>query len=150
MASETVTRSDAPTETGLEPWQAGAVGGIAGAVVFGAMMAAMVPDMLAAMIPAMYGLEGTVAGWGVHLFHGAVLGLVFGVALTAAGRQRTDLATGVGAGVAYGVLLWAILAVVVMPVWLGMAEMVPNLDTTSLVGHVVYGATLGVVYATLE
>ena len=150
MASKTVTRSNAQTETGLEPWQAGVVGGIAGAIAFGAMMAAMAPEMLAMMIPAMYGLEGALAGWVVHVSHGAILGLVFAIVLVTANRPNLDLATGVGAGILYGVVLWTLLAVVVMPVWLGMAEMVPNVDTTSLVGHVVYGALLGVVYATLE
>ena len=33
-----------------------------------------------------------------------------------------------------------------MPVWLGMAEMVPAFDPMSLVGHVVYGVILGAGY----
>lgn len=149
MASETATRSDVGTETGLEHWQAGVVGGIAGSILFGAMMAAMVPAMLAEMIPALYGLEGELAGWIIHISNGAVLGVVFAAILVAIDRPSLDVGPGVVAGVVYGIVVWAALAVVVMPIWLGMPEMVPNLDGTSLIGHVLYGAVLGVVYAIL-
>lgn len=150
MASETATSADVQTKTGLEPWQAGVAGGIAGGVAFGLLMAAMAPEMLETMIPSMYGLEGGLAGWVVHLSHAAVLGVVFAAILVAAGRPTVSLAAGAGAGVAYGIVLWAVLAVVVMPVWLGMAQMVPNLDVGSLVGHAVYGLVLGIGYALLE
>ncbi len=52
-------------------------------------------------------------------------------------------------------VLWAVLAVLVMPVWLqavgfGGAPSVPTVSVPSLVGHVVYGAVTGVVYAALD
>ncbi|WP_254766429.1 DUF6789 family protein [Salinilacihabitans rarus] len=150
MAQETATRTGVRTDTAVEPWQAGVAGGIVGALAFGALMAATSPEMLETVIPSMYGLEGGLAGWFVHVSHGAILGVVFAALLVAAGRPHPSLGAGTAAGVAYGVVVWAALAVVVMPVWLGMPEMVPNLDVGSLVGHVVYGAGLGVVYALLE
>ncbi len=150
MSQETATQTDAQTETTLKPWQAGLVGGIGGAVAFGAMMAMMSPEMLETMIPSMYGLEGGLAGWFVHLSHGAVLGVVFAAILVAGGRSDVSLPVGAASGLAYGVLVWAALAVVVMPLWLGMPEMVPNFDPGSLVGHAIYGLLLGVIYAALE
>ncbi len=150
MASETTTQTDAQTETSLEPWQAGLVGGIGGAVAFGAMMAMMSPEMLETMIPSMYGLEGGLAGWFVHISHGAVLGVGFAALLGIAGRSSVSLPVGAIGGLAYGVLVWAALAVVVMPIWLGMPEMVPNADPGSLVGHAIYGLLLGIIYASLE
>lgn len=149
MASETAQRQDVRQATRLEAWQAGVVGGILGSVAFGAMMAAMAPEMLEVTIPSMYGLEGGLAGWIVHVSHGAVLGVVFAALLAGLGRPHLGVGLGAGAGVGYGVVVWAALAVVVMPVWLGMPEMVPNVDVGSLVGHVVYGLLLGVVYAGL-
>lgn len=149
MASETASQRDVETGTRLEAWQAGVVGGILGSVAFGVLMVAMAPAMLEAMIPAMYGLEGGIAGWIVHVSHGAILGVVFAAVLAGAGRPHLGITSAAGAGVVYGLVVWATLAVVVMPVWLGMPEMVPNLDVGSLVGHVVYGLILGVAYAAL-
>lgn len=110
----------------------------------------MSPEMLEMMIPSMYGLEGGFAGWFVHLSHGAVLGVVFATNLVASGRSDLGLPAAAGAGVAFGIVVWAALAVVVMPLWLGMPEMVPNLDGGSLVGHSIYGLLLGVIYAVLQ
>jgi|AntDeeMinimDraft_4_1070355.scaffolds.fasta_scaffold00588_10 hypothetical protein len=155
MASETVARRPEPTETVLEPWQAGTVGGIAGAIVFGAMMAMQTPDVLEGAIPAMYGLEGGLAGMVAHVSHGAVIGVVFAALLRVTGRASPGLATGSALGVGYGIVVWAVLAVVVMPIWLStvgfeMAPTVPNVAVESLVGHAAYGLVLGAVYALLE
>ncbi|SEQ86468.1 histidine kinase [Natrinema salaciae] len=154
MASETVTQRARRTETTLAPWQAGTVGGIAGAIVFGAMMAMQTPPVLEAAIPAMYGLEGGLAGMIIHVAHGAVLGVVFAALIVAARGGDLDLVPGIGLGLVYGVGIWAVLAVVVMPIWLsavgfGMAPDVPNVATESLVGHAAYGLVLGAVYAVL-
>lgn len=152
MASDTATQTDVQTGTALVPWQAGTLGGIVAAIVMGAMMTMQMQGVLENAIPAMYGLEGGLAGWILHVSHGAVLGVVFAAILVAAGRPRVDLATGAGIGLAYGVVVWAALAVVVMPIWLsavgfGMAPDVPNVNATSLGGHVAYGLVLGAAYA---
>ena len=149
MASETASQREVATETGLEAWQAGVVGGILGSVAFGVLLVAMEPAMLEMMIPSMYGLEGGIAGWIVHVSHGAVLGVVFAAVLAGVGRSDLGVGAAAGAGLGYGLVVWAALAVVVMPVWLGMPEMVPNLDGGSLVGHAVYGLILGLAYAAL-
>ncbi|EMA60545.1 hypothetical protein [Halorubrum distributum] len=152
MATETVTSTDVSTETGN--WKAGVAGGLVGGLVFGAMMSAMTPGVLRMAIPAMYGIEGPAGalGWAIHMSHGAVIGLGF----AAVAGLRPDLGDSVGAGLGvgagYGLLVWVALAVVAMPIWLGAvgfpgAPPLPNVGVESLVGHVVYGAVLGGVYA---
>ncbi|AGB36034.1 hypothetical protein [Natronococcus occultus] len=54
-------------------------------------------------------------------------------------------------GLAYGVVVWIGLAVVVMPIWLSvggfpMAPPLPNVDVGSLLGHAAYGVVLGITY----
>ena len=155
MASKMRTRTAERTGTPLEPWQAGTVGGIAGAIVFGAIMAVQSPAVLEMGIPAMYGLEGGLVGWIIHVSHGAVLGVVFAALLTITGQSRHGIVRSTALGLAYGVVVWAALAVVVMPIWLSavgfpMAPPLPNVDVGSLIGHAVYGIVLGVAYAFLE
>ncbi|SEW24761.1 hypothetical protein [Natrinema salifodinae] len=155
MSQRTATPTEERTGTALEPWQAGTVGGIVGAVVFGAMMAMQTPDVLEAAIPAMYGLEGGLAGMIIHVSHGAVLGVVFAALLVAAGRPNLAVGPAVAAGLVYGIAVWAVLAVVVMPLWLSavgfaMAPAVPNVAIESLIGHAAYGLVLGAAYAALE
>ena len=154
MSQRTATSTEDRTGTVLEPWQAGTVGGIVGAIVFGAMMAMQMPGVIENAIPALYGLEGGLVGMVVHVSHGAVLGVVFAALLSA--TDRTDLGplSGTAAGLVYGVVVWALLAVVVMPIWLSavgfpMAPEVPNVAVESLVGHAVYGIVPGVTYAVL-
>ncbi|WP_262342835.1 hypothetical protein [Haloplanus rubicundus] len=144
-------------------WLAGAGGGFVGSVLFGLIMMYVVPaPMLSVVIPAMYGIEGPalLAGWAIHQFHGVALGLAY-VALVRAlpGRVRSaarDRTAALGLGVAYGVLTTAVLAVLVMPVWLGVvgfagAPPFPNVSypgtLVSLVGHVVYAIPVAVAYA---
>lgn len=153
MASKVRTRTGERTGTALEPWQAGVVGGIVGAIAFGAMMAMQMPDVLEMAIPAMYGLEGGFAGWILHVSHGAVLGVVFAAALTATGQN--GMVRSAVLGLAYGIVVWVGLAVVVMPIWLSavgfpMAPPLPNVDVGSLLGHAVYGIVLGIAYGFLE
>ncbi|WP_408959838.1 histidine kinase [Natrinema sp. 74] len=155
MASETTTRTADRTETKLEPWQAGTVGGIAGAIVFGAMLAMQTPGVLETAIPALYGLEGGLAGMILHVAHGAVLGVVFAAVLVATGHPDPGIATSSALGLGYGIVVWALLAAVVMPIWLSavgfaMAPGVPNVAVESLIGHVAYGFVLGAAYALLE
>ncbi|ELZ95243.1 hypothetical protein C440_09202 [Haloferax mucosum ATCC BAA-1512] len=151
MASETATaRTDS---TATEPWEAGVAAGALAAIVMGAMMVSQMRPVLEVAIPSMYALTGGAAGFTIHVAHGAVLGVVF--AGIAGAAELDSTAKSLGAGVAYGVALWAVLAVLVMPVWLGVVGSpanppLPNVNTTSLVGHVVYGAVLGAAYPTVE
>lgn len=162
MATETRTATDSTTITGRQ-WATGAVGGFVGSIPFGLlMMYVMPPPMLETVVPAMYGIEGPAlaSGWAIHQFHGVVLGLTY-VALVEFGGLSTtarSLSGSLGLAVAYGVLTTAVLAVLVMPLWLRavgfpMAPPFPNAaipgTIISTVGHIVYAIPLAVGYAIL-
>lgn len=142
-------------------WLAGAAGGFLGSVLFGLMMQyVMPPPLLEMAIPAMYGIEGPAlaAGWALHQFHGVALGLAY-VAAVRVGRLDRYARTvggGIGLGALYGIVTTIVLAVLVMPLWLGAvgfagAPSFPNVSIPgtimTTIGHVVYGVLLGVVYA---
>jgi len=153
MATESSTTTD--TGVHLADWQAGVVGGIAGAAVMAVLISSMNAAVLAGAIPALYGLSGGIVGWVVHLSHGAVLGVVF--AALAEGGLPEGNSTGavVGLGLAWGVITWIGLAALVMPLWLSaigfpMAPPFPNFAPPSLLWHAVYGGVLGVAYAGLR
>jgi len=149
------TDSQTVTDTGvrLADWQAGVVGGIAGAAVMAVLVSVMNAAVLEAAIPALYGLSGGVAGWVVHLSHGAVLGVAFAAIADRAVAGSTGPV--VGLGLLWGVLTWAVFAALVMPVWLSAvgfpgAPPFPNVAPPSLLWHAVYGGVLGVAYAGLQ
>ncbi|TKX84262.1 hypothetical protein EXE43_19880 [Halorubrum sp. SS5] len=106
------------------------------------------------VIGALYGVEKAVVGWVTHLFHSVVFALLF-----VAGASRSGLARFAGrplgasvAGLAWGVTLWLAAAGVVMPVWLravGVPATLPNLPRIGLLGHGLWGVTLGLGYVLL-
>ncbi len=121
----------------------GVYGGLAGGVVFGAMMAMM--GMLP-MIGKMVGHPSAVTGFLAHLvifvviFHGFIRGA----------------SSGLGYGLVYGGAWWFAGPLTLMPLMMGMglgvnwnsaaaSQMLP-----SLVGHLIYGAILGLSYALLQ
>ena len=134
-------------------WRAGAVGGIVGGLAMGALVLAMNPPTMAVAIPSLYGLAPPPApgvGLVVHVSHGAVLGVAFAGVVGALDREST--AEVVGLGVGWGVVTWAVLAALVMPVWLSAvgspaSPPFPNFAPPSLLWHAVYGLVLGGVYA---
>lgn len=135
---------------GLADWQGGVVGGIIGAAVMGLLISVMKPPVLEMVIPAMYKLSGGVAGWTIHLSHGAILGVSF-VALYQYTRFDNSVTAELTGGLAWGFVTWVGLAALVMPVWLSvvgaaMPPMVPNFAIGSLIWHLVYGFVLGGTY----
>ena len=122
----------------------GVYGGLAGGVVFGAMMAMM--GMLP-MIGNMVGIPSAWVGLLVHLTISATIGGSFGVLLAASGQRG-----GVGSGLAYGFAWWILGPLTMMPFFMGMGLGV-NWNVAaigqalpSLVGHLIFGAVLGVTY----
>jgi hypothetical protein len=141
----------------MEAWQAGVVAGLVGGFVMGIMLTMQMTPVIENAIPALWGLSGGLAGWVVHMSNSAVLGVVFAAIASAGGLREYGRSSGTSAalGIAYGVVLWVVLAAIVMPTWLEavgfpMAPAVPNFNPMSLVGHVVYGAVLGAVYPMLR
>jgi hypothetical protein len=97
------------------------------------------------MIAMLVGSESVVVGWIVHLAIAAFVGAVF--ALLLGGRAtRPPAATALGLG--YGVVWWVLGPLAIMPARLGMPLfMINDMTMNSLVGHVIYGAVLGLTYA---
>lgn len=150
MATE--TRQQTGIVTG-SAWQGGVVAGLAGAVAMTALMLAMgATPVLAAAIPGLYTLAppaNPAAGVVVHLSHGAILGVGFAALVTAA--DVTDPRRVVLAGLGYGVGTWAVLAALVMPLWLSAVGFptpppFPNVAVPSLLWHLVYGVVAGAVF----
>ena len=126
----------------------GVYGGLAGGVVFGALMAMM--GMLP-MIGNMVGVPSAWTGLFVHLLISATIGGSFAVLLDASGHRG-----GVGSGLAYGFTWWILGPLTLMPFLMGMGLGV-NWNVTaagqalpSLVGHLIFGAILGVTYHRLQ
>lgn len=143
-----MARSEAAPLTSVLPARivAGAVGGLVGGVVFGVLMTMM--DLMP-MVAQLIGSEAVGVGWLVHLFNSALFGAIFAVLF---GRWAQAFAPAIGIGLGYGVLWWVLGALVIMPAWLGMSEMIFQVGQDqwlSLMGHLIYGLLLGVVYVLL-
>ncbi len=122
--------------------------GLAGGVVFGAMMATM------GMLPMIANMVGSPSAWSgffVHLMISATVGGSFAVLLDASGQRG-----GVGTGLAYGFAWWILGPLTLMPFFMGMGLGV-NWNVAamgqampSLVGHLIFGGILGVTYTWLH
>ena len=128
----------------------GAYGGLAGGVVFGAMMGMM--GMLP-MIGKMVGHPSVLTGFLVHLVISALIGGSFAIFFRRFVRAASG---GLGYGLVYGGAWWLLGPLTLMPLFMGMglganwnlvavSRMFP-----SLVGHLIYGAILGLSYAWLR
>ncbi len=121
---------------------AGIVGGLVGGVAFGIFMqlTGMIP-----MVAMLVGSDSVPIGWLVHLVISAGIGAGFGVLL---GGWATAMAPSTGLGLGYGVVWWVLGGLLIMPAWLGMGVFMFNaMAWMSLLGHLIYGLLLGVVYA---
>lgn len=115
----------------------GAIGGLVGGVVFGIMMQMMGMIPMVAML---VGSESVAVGWGVHLAISVVFGVAFGFAVQQIAR---NWAPTLAAGLGYGVLLWIVGPLLLMPAKLGMPVFQFNTVVwQSLMGHMIFGLVL--------
>ncbi|MDP9445067.1 MAG: hypothetical protein M3P83_12240 [Actinomycetota bacterium] len=122
----------------------GIAGGLAGGLVFGVLMQMM---GMISMIGQLVGTPSTAVGWVVHLAISAFLGALFALLF---GNRATTFGIAAIAGMAYGVVWWVLGALLAMPARLGMEVFTLNaMAWQSLMGHVLYGLVLGLVYAAL-
>lgn len=118
----------------------GLLGGLAGGVAFGAAMQAM---GMMPMVAALVGAGSSGIGWLVHLAISVALGVGYAATLA---RVARNLPAAVGLGMAFGAFWWVIGALLLMPLRLGMPTFEVSATTLkSLVGHLMYGAIVGVV-----
>lgn len=133
------------------------VAGLMGGAVFGLMMQMMTaptPDggqmPVIAMVGQIVGSPTVWAGWLYHLFNSAVIGAIFGWLL---GDRLNGYASALSWGAVYGFAWWILGGLILMPVFLGMPAFAPLMMPPmrivamgSLVGHLIYGAILGVAF----
>jgi hypothetical protein len=129
----------------------GALGGLLAGVLMGLLMHYRMGIM--EVVGGLYTVESVTAGWIFHLIHAVLFGIFFAIGLQWKPFAQYDFGPLAIAllGLAWGVALWMVAAGLIMPLWLeGMALPAPDLPnwaTKSGIGHLVYGATLGVVVA---
>lgn len=143
----TTTQMQTSNETIALNVQVGVVAGLVGGSVFGVQMA--VGGMLP-MVAGMIGSSSVVIGFLVHLLISAVIGGTFGVI---AARLPSTLLMQVGAGFLYGLVWWVLGALIIMPLVLGMGEMVLQVGESQLmsfVGHGIFGIVMGVSFVLLR
>ena len=140
---------------------AGIAGGLIAGVIFGIMMTVMTvptPDggrmPMMAMVAQVVRSDSLAIGWAYHLFNSAVIGAIFGWVF---GRGAAGYAGSLAKGIVYGIFWWILGGQILMPLFLGMEpfaalQMAPMRPVAmmSLVGHVIFGAILGLAYARLR
>lgn len=120
---------------------AGTAAGLLGGVVFGVMMTAM---GMMGTIAGLVGSESIVVGWLVHLVISVVFGIAYALVL---GAETRSYGRGVGFGAVYGVVIWVVGPLLIMPLWMGMpAFVIEQPQIMSLIGHLMYGVVVGVTY----
>lgn len=139
---------ESPGGRGLRATGHGALAGIVGGLVFAVVMVAVNE------LPTVAGLIGArapLAGFVVHMVIAQLIGVSYAVMF----RGRSfDTASGIGWGVSYGFLWWVLGDLTLLPLLDGQPLQWSATSIAagfpSLVGHLAYGATLGVVYHRLE
>ena len=112
---------------------AGAIGGLAGGMVFGMMMWKM--GMLT-MIGSMMGVESALVGFGIHMMISVIFGLLAVILLK---FMPSCPGQGMLFAVVFGVALWVMGPLVAMPLMMGGAVFqITQASMMSLMGHVIY------------
>jgi uncharacterized membrane protein YagU involved in acid resistance len=124
----------------------GAIAGLAGGAVFGAMMGLM--GMLP-MVGMLVRQENALIGFIVHMAISAFIGAIYGLI---AGRFALTTTTALIGGIVNGVVWWVLGALVLMPLMLGMTQMVfviQQAQWMSLLGHIIFGLVTSFVFLPL-
>ncbi|WP_219419018.1 DUF1440 domain-containing protein [Pseudonocardia nigra] len=111
----------------------GIAAGLAGGIIFGIMMTMM---GMMSTIAMMVGSSSVAVGWLVHLVISAGYGVLFALIVPAGLGVGATL----GAGAVYGIVLWVIGPLLIMPAMMGMPLFMFNTTAMmSLLGHIIYG-----------
>lgn len=121
---------------------AGVFAGIGGGIVFGMLMGMM--GMLP-MVSMLIGQNSTVIGFFVHMVISAIIGGTFGILA----YRLTNKSKVILAGAGYGIVWWVLGALILMPLMLGMTQMVLVIGTPqlmSMMGHLIFGVVMGLLF----
>lgn len=98
-----------------------------------------------------YGAANPLVGWLTHEFHSIVFGFVFvGLVSLVPAESRNHLGVYVGIGLGWSLVLWAVAASIIGPVWLqllGIPVPLPNFSLHILLSHLAWGVTLALLCA---
>lgn len=145
MTTTSVERTGTPSSSKLIVQ--GVIAGLVGGIVFGVMMAMM--GMLP-MVGMLVGIESAIVGFVVHMGISAFIGAVYGFVI---GRFPNTVPVALGGGVINGIVWWVLGALILMPLMLGMGQMVLVVEQTqwmSLLGHIIYGVVTALVFFALR
>lgn len=101
------------------------------------------------MVAMLVGSQNQLIGFVVHMVISGVIGAIYGIVAV---RLPLNYTMGILAGAVYGVLWWVLGALVLMPLILGMSAMILQvgpLQWMSLIGHLIYGVIVGLLYVRL-
>ncbi|MGF1504269.1 MAG: DUF1440 domain-containing protein [Chloroflexi bacterium] len=138
-----VSTTSERTAVNVDSVLAGVTAGLVGGAVFGVLMTTM--DMMP-MIAGMIGSASPLVGFVLHMVISTFIGATYGLF---ANRLPSTWAVALGAGTAYGIFWWVLGALVLMPLILGMGEMVfvvQDMQIMSLIGHISFGLVMGAFY----
>ncbi|MCA9933034.1 MAG: hypothetical protein H6662_02545 [Ardenticatenaceae bacterium] len=116
--------------------KAGIAAGLIGGLVFGMMMGMMGALPMVGML---IHVDSAIVGFIVHMGISATIGAIYGIV-----AARLPQKTGVTAlaGIVNGIIWWVLGALIMMPLMLGMSDMVFAIGQTqwfSLMGHIIFG-----------
>lgn len=118
----------------------GVIGGVIGGILFGLFMQMM---GMIGMIAGMVGSESLVVGWIVHL----IISVIFGVTFALAHLVISNVWT---LAVLFGIGIWIVGPLVVMPLMMGMGTNLANAFTPdqlmNLVTHLFFSFVLAIVF----
>jgi uncharacterized membrane protein YagU involved in acid resistance len=133
---------------GLRGLGRGALAGIIGGLLFTLVMVQV------GFLPAvanLIGLTSQFSGFVVHLAISILIGASYGLLFR---HQSYDVGSAIGWGMSYGFIWWILGALTLMPILLGITPQwnveVAAGSLASLVGHLAYGAGLGIAFHRME
>jgi uncharacterized membrane protein YagU involved in acid resistance len=140
MMAEVNHVTDVKTGNMGQSIKASLIGGVVAGVLFGILMQMMGKISMIAM---MMGSDSLVVGWIIHMMISLIFGAGFGV--LAARREKVY-----GLAIVYGIILWVIGPLLIMPAMMGMGVMLGQAFTAdnlmNLMTHVVFALILAFVY----
>jgi hypothetical protein len=127
------------------------VGGFAGIIGGGAFGKWMAQVNFFPLVAGLVNSNAMMVGMTLHFFFAVIIGATFGVLFQ---RDVRGYGSSMGWGAAYGLFWWFLGPLTILPKWQGL-----SLDWTygrgralfgSLVGHIIYGLIVGLIYGALD